>query len=211
MRFIVGIDEVGRGCLAGPVTVAAVAIPMNYRPRTSNLELRDSKKLTAKQREEWFEWIRERSKSPVQSSKLYYVRANVYPKTIDRINISQAANLAATRALKKLLANSQLGLANRVKIFLDGGLYLNSKSLMASGYILNPRTIVRGDEKYNCVKLASIVAKVGRDRIMKRHHRTFPVYRFDQHVGYGTRVHIRAIKKHGPCELHRLTFIKNFV
>ena len=220
IQFVVGIDEVGRGCLAGPVTVVAVAAPANlkfkikkflpahaYRQaggRQVKLPLRDSKKLTARQREAWFEYIK-------AQPKILRARANVYPKTIDRINISQAANLAATRAMKRLLANGQKGLANRATVLLDGGLYLNVKSLLASGYTLNPHTVIRGDEKFNSVKLASIVAKVNRDKIMKRNHGKFPQYGFDEHVGYGTKKHIAAIKKHGICRLHRLTFVKNFV
>ena len=220
IQFVVGIDEVGRGCLAGPVTVVAVAAPANlkfkikkflpahaYRQaggRQVKLPLRDSKKLTARQREAWFEYVK-------TQPRILRARANVYPKTIDRINISKAANLAATRAVKKVIKLLDSKLLSTSKIYLDGGLYLNIKALSASGYALNPRTVIRGDEKFNSVKLASIVAKVSRDKIMKRNHGKFPQYGFDEHVGYGTKKHIAAIKKHGICKLHRLTFVKNFV
>lgn len=198
-RLILGIDEVGRGCLAGPVTVAVVALPVNLKFKN----LRDSKQLTAAQREDWFRKIQ-------NNPKILHARANVYPKTIDRINISQAANLAATRAVARLLGSGVKGMGYRVKIFLDGGLYLN-KSLNPKRYTLNPRTIVRGDEKFNCVKLASIVAKVSRDRIMRRNHKKYPEYGFADHVGYGTKKHITALRKHGPVEIHRLTFLRNFI
>ena len=194
--------------MAGPVTVAALALPPKFKLKSLKLKvkLRDSKKLSAKQRERFFEAAK---KHP----QIFYARANVYPKTIDRINISQAANLAATRALKKLLVNSKWQIVNRkskINVFLDGGLYLNK---IANYHlpVTSCRTVVRGDEKYNAIKLASIVAKVNRDRIISRNHCDYPIYGFAQHKGYGTRLHIKAIKKHGICELHRLTFIKNFV
>ncbi len=228
-RYLVGIDEVGRGCLAGPVTVAAVALPVELRIRNYELgKLKDSKKLTAIQRERWWHWIK--SKSPARKSDrsihnsppkadaplaqkfilrdlIFYAKASVHPKIIDRINISQAANLAATRALKKVC--SMLDVRNVGSVLLDGGLYLNNPTLIIAH--LEPRTITKGDEKFNCVKLASIVAKVHRDRIMKRLHKKFPQYGFDEHVGYGTKAHIASIKKYGYCELHRWTFLKNFV
>ncbi len=204
-RFILGIDEVGRGCLAGPVVVAACALPVNLKFKSFKFKVpfKDSKKLSARQREEWFQWVK-------ANPKISYAKASVYPKIIDRMNISQAANLAATRALKRLLANIFFFLANS-KVILDGGLFVNQKSLLAGGYTLNPRTIVKADEKFNCVKLASIVAKVHRDKIMRRNHKKFPQYGFDQHVGYGTKIHVAAIRKHGYCELHRLSFLGNFV
>lgn len=199
-KWLIGIDEVGRGALAGPVTVAAVAAPVNskFEILNSNLKLKDSKKLTEKQREEWFRWVH-------QCQRLYYATASVYPKVIDRINISQAANLAATRAFKKLLTKNLQLTIDRKKIFLDGGLFLK-KSLVVSRQLL-VSTIVRGDEKFNCIKLASIVAKVKRDRLMKHYHKKFPEYGFDEHKGYGTKAHLAALKKHGPCKLHRRSFL----
>ena len=192
----IGIDEVGRGPLAGPVMVAVLALPAGGKFKN----LRDSKKLSSKQREKWSAWIKEQ--------KIPFATASVYPKVIDRINVSRAANLAATRAFKKVMELCGYELS-KVRVLLDGGLYLN-RILNPKSYILNPRTVVRGDEKYNCIKVASIVAKVKRDRIMKRNHKKYPQYGFDEHKGYGTKKHIVAIKKHGICKLHRLTFVKNF-
>ncbi|MBI2025036.1 MAG: ribonuclease HII [Candidatus Harrisonbacteria bacterium] len=197
-RYLIGIDEVGRGCLAGPVTVAAVAIPADSKFR----KLKDSKKLSARRRKEWFGFIK-------TQPNIFYKIARVYPKIIDKKNISQAANLAATRAFQKLAAELDLS-AGKTKVFLDGGLYIN-KILDSRYQILDIRTVVKGDEKYNCVKLASIAAKVHRDGIMIRHHKKFPVYGFADHKGYGTKIHVLALKKYGPCSLHRLTFIKKFV
>lgn len=202
-RFILGIDEVGRGCLAGPVTVAVVALPVELRIKNYELgKLKDSKQLSAKQREAWLGWLK-------NNPQILHAHANVYPKVIDRINISQAANLAATRAVARLVSSIKYPVSS-IKIILDGGLYLN-KLPDTEHRILNTRTVVRGDEKFNCVKLASIVAKVNRDRLMRNNHKKYPDYGFNEHKGYGTSVHIRALKRHGLCKLHRLTFIKNFV
>ena len=212
-NYVIGIDEVGRGPLAGPVTVGAVALPLkfkiiNHRPKTKSknqklLPLRDSKKLSAKQREEWMRWIRGQRKEESGKQLIFYATASVYPKVIDRINISQAANLAAQRAFTKLGRMSGVRSWMKARILLDGGLYINHPA----SHIL-PRTIIKGDEKYNCIKLASIIAKVKRDRIMKRNHKKFPQYGFDEHVGYGTKKHIAALKKHGPCSIHRRSFLK---
>ncbi len=203
-QYVIGIDEVGRGPLAGPVTVAAVATT-NLKSQISNLKnlkLRDSKKLSPRQREIWFKFIKE-------NKKIYYAIASVSPKIIDRINISRAANLAATRALARLLANKKLATRD-LKIFLDGGLHLNTKTLMPNGYWLNSKTLVKADEKIPAVSLASIVAKVTRDRRMKKLHKKFPQYDFINNVGYGTKKHIKAIKKYGLCKIHRRTFAKKF-
>lgn len=196
-----GIDEVGRGSLAGPITVTAVAIPHRLRFKE---KVRDSKGLTSAGREAWFSAI-------YAHPAIFHATAFVYPKTIDRVNIAEAANLAATRALACLLAASDLGFATKVEILLDGGLFINAKIFAARSYALNPRTIVRGDQKYTCIKLASIVAKVKRDHTMRRWHRIYPAYGFAVHKGYGTKAHIAALKRHGGSPIHRLTFIKNFV
>ena len=190
-KFIIGIDEVGRGSLAGPVVVAALAIPQNIELRIKNLglKLRDSKQLSPIQREKWFDYLK-------NHPKISYATASMAQKIIDRINIPQAANLAATKALKKL--NSKFYILNP-KIFLDGGLYLNSNGL-------NSKTVIKGDEKITAVKLASIVAKVTRDRYMVRLHKKYPQYGFDAHKGYGTKRHKLAINKFGTSPIHRLTF-----
>ncbi len=212
-KYIVGIDEVGRGPLAGPVVVCALALPAGFLIRKSNLlpPLRDSKKLTKLQREIWWAWIK-------NNPKISYALARVYPRRIEKINISQAANLAATRAVQKIISNGSTGSPNNyplslskgdIKIFLDGGLYLNP--LVANRYSLVARTVIKGDEKITAVKLASIIAKVTRDRFMDKLHKKYPGYGFDKHKGYGTSAHVAAIRKLGPCVAHRATFLKNFV
>ncbi len=293
-NYVIGIDEVGRGPLAGPVTVAAVAAPVNVKFKMQNAKLRDSKRLSEHQREAWFRHLK-------TNPLIMCAVSSVTPRVIDRINISRAANVAATRALRRLVT-SHWSLATRVgeqdlnasrlsganltqiqgarsdvcpeaherqvprpragmkmghirpplrgssemanffvapprssvplhlrrrslklahfrasqadsrsnpvlQVFLDGGLFVDSDSLAASGYRLVARTIVRGDERYRAIKLASIVAKVRRDRLMRRYHKKFPQYGFDRHKGYGTKAHYRALRKYGPSALHRLTFL----
>jgi len=209
MQYLVGIDEVGRGSLAGPVVVAAVALSsdLEIKNKEFKMKLRDSKKLSVKQREHWLEWIKNHNSSVKGHRQIYYAAASVYPKVIDRINISKAANLAAKRAFTKLcLIIGEQRMCN-ARVILDGGLFL-SKVNSCQPYSIH--TIVGGDEKYNCIKLASIVAKVKRDRLLRHHHKQYPQYGFNQHKGYGTKMHLEAIKKYGLCPLHRLTFIKNF-
>jgi len=203
-NFIIGIDEVGRGALAGPVTVAAFLLPRNFQFPNSNfqkiskIKLKDSKKLSPRQREIWFKCIKE-------NQNLFYAIASTPPKLIDKINISQAANLAATNALQALIKNYKLKIKN-CRVYLDGGLHLNTKTLNTKYLILNTKTIIRGDEKIPAITLASIVAKVTRDCRMKRAHKKYPTYDFINNVGYGTKKHIKAIKKSGHSPIHRKSF-----
>ncbi len=194
--YIIGIDEVGRGSLAGPVVVAAVALPAGARFRN----LKDSKKLSADKREEWFAYVKKES--------IAYTVARVYPKGIDIINISGAANLAAVKSFSRLLGRLGIKRQKNLKIFLDGGLYL-TKSRPHSIKFENwqTKTIIKGDEKINAIKLASIVAKVTRDKYMKRLHNSYPQYNFHINKGYGTKNHIKSIKKHGSSEVHRRSFV----
>ncbi len=217
LRYIIGIDEVGRGALAGPVTVAAVAITVNPKPKIRNpkpkLKLRDSKKLSPRQREIWFQWIKEHS-NILENIGMFFTTAKVSPKVIDRINISNAANLAATRALSKLVKYFTIVkylTKSKVEVFLDGGLYINKPTTNNSrpttkNYKI--KTITKGDEKIPAIMLASIIAKVTRDRMMVKLHKKYPKYNFDRHKGYGTKKHIKAIRKHGPTKVHRLAFLK---
>jgi len=223
LRYIIGIDEVGRGALAGPVVVAVVILSKNFQtkirvnpllknknPRQSAsisiIKLRDSKKLTPRQREIWFEYIK-------THPRIFYATANVSPKIIDKINISNAANLAATRALLKLLNNNAIALLlskkQKMKVFLDGGLYINKPTTDNSRLTTKNckiKTIIKGDEKIPAIMLASIIAKVSRDRLMKKLHGKYPRYDFINNVGYGTKKHLRAIKKYGRLLIHRKSF-----
>jgi len=225
-HYVIGIDEVGRGALAGPVVVAALAAPYSLIKHKldsrifanknlrliRDIRLKDSKRLTARQREIWFQYIKKSQKSKVKGQRLYYKTASVSPKIIDKINISQAANLAATTAFKKLLKYDAIAsyLSKRkIRIFLDGGLYINkpiTNNLRLTIKNYKTKTIIKGDEKIPAIAMASIMAKVSRDKRMRRLHKRYPQYDFINNVGYGTKKHIKAIKKFGPSPIHRKSF-----
>lgn len=189
-HYIIGVDEVGRGALAGPVTVAVALIPS----KTNFKKLKDSKKLSPAQREKWFKVFK-------NDPKIRYVTAKIHPRKIEKINISKAANLAAFRAFIRLTTNYSL-LPTNYQVFLDGGLYLgNGKNRLPA------KTVIRGDQKIPAIKIASIIAKVSRDKLMTRLAKKHPKFGFEIHKGYGTRAHYAAIKKFGPSEIHRLTFL----
>jgi ribonuclease HII len=198
-KYVIGIDEVGRGALAGPVVVAALAIPEKFRiiKKENFPKLKDSKKLSPRQREIWLGWIKSRS-------EIFYATAGVYPKVIDRINISRAAELAAGRAFKKLARKIGTVSAKRSEILLDGGLYLRGFDFQK----LKQKTIIKGDEKIPAISLASIAAKVFRDGIMRKKRGDYPEYGFSSHKGYGTKNHFCEIRKFGITKIHRLTFLK---
>ncbi|MBI2514902.1 ribonuclease HII [Candidatus Wolfebacteria bacterium] len=215
-KFIIGIDEVGRGALAGTVTVAAVALPRNFqfpilnfqlnsKYKISKLKLRDSKRLTPKRREVWFRYVNQQTTANNKRQRIFYAVASVTPKVIDKINISNAADLAATRALEKLITNYQLPIT-KTKVFLDGGLYIKELRIKNKELRIKGKTIIKGDEKIPAIALASIMAKVTRDRYMKKFHRKYPEYDFINNVGYGTKKHIKAVRKYGLSLIHRRSF-----
>ena len=183
---IIGIDEAGRGPLAGPVVVAGIKIRSAKTAKRLFAGIRDSKKLSAKKREEWFLRL-------TRHSSIEYAVARVWNHVIDRVNITRAANIAAARVCRRL--SSKKG---RVFAVLDGGLYLPDS--------IPQKTIIKGDERIPVIAAASIIAKVTRDRIMMRLHKKFPQYRFDLHKGYGTRLHKEYIRRHGYSGVHRRTF-----
>lgn len=188
VKYLIGIDEAGRGPLAGPVAVGAVILLTQIKQR-----IRDSKQLTAKQRDEWYEWLCEQQKQ----NKLNFVAVLVSEKVIDKIGINKAIAWGIKQCLIRLKIQN-----SKAKILLDGG-------LKASVEFKNQKTIIRGDEKESVIALASIAAKVTRDRKMLTLHKRYPLYNLAQHKGYGTAAHYRALKKHGPCPIHRRSFIKN--
>lgn len=199
MEHHIGIDEAGRGALAGPVVVAAVAIPRGFKSHISGLpRLKDSKKLSASQRELWYAYLR-------KAKGVYLHAARVYQKQIDKRNIARSANLAASRALEGVILDMG-STPKRHKILLDGGLYLGSPKHRA----LKTSTIIKGDEKIVAIKLASIVAKVTRDRYMLKLDQRYREYDFATHKGYGTSEHFRALKKHGISNVHRLTYLGGY-
>lgn len=190
-KYIIGLDEVGRGCFAGPITVGAVL----KNGRVNLRGIKDSKKLSAKQREEWIPKFK----------NLKIAISSVGAPIIDKIGISRAATLAVGRCLRKLNSKHEFRNSNfGFRILLDGSLY-------APKTYLNQTTIIKGDEKIPIIAAASIVAKVHRDKKMIRLHKRFPEYGLDEHKGYGTRRHQLAIKKYGLSPLHRRSFCANIL
>lgn len=182
VNFIAGVDEVGRGPLAGPVVCAAVIMPLD----DIIAGVTDSKKLSEKRREELSALIIKKA--------IAYSIFQVSEKEIDEINILQA--------VKKCMTGAVQGLSVAPDIVLVDGLNI--------GLSYNAEYIVKGDLKSYTIGCASIVAKVYRDNLMTEQAKTFPDYGFEKHKGYGTKAHIDKIKEIGPCSLHRKTFIKNF-
>ncbi|MFH1246457.1 MAG: ribonuclease HII [Candidatus Liptonbacteria bacterium] len=211
MRYTIGIDEVGRGPLAGPVVVAALKISNKFKYSKKQLGiLKDSKRLSHTRRKKWVEYLK-------TNPHIEYTIGRAYPVTIDRINIARAANRAAHSAFVRLCAmrankSTKNGreiikinkLSKLHKIFLDGGLYIKNKE---NSQKIGAKTIIRGDEKIKAIALASIIAKENRDQLMVRLAKKYPGYGFEIHKGYGTRLHYRRIKKLGPSIVHRLTFL----
>ncbi len=184
IKYICGIDEAGRGPLAGPVVVGAVILPENSFIEGVN----DSKKISEKKREKIYEQIIEEA--------IAYSVGIVDQKKIDEINILNATKLGVKIALEGLKQKPEI-------ILIDA---LNNIDTLGIPYI----SVVKGDAKNYCISAASIIAKVTRDRIMREWDEIYPIYGFARHKGYGTAEHIRIIKENGACKLHRKTFIKNF-
>ncbi len=189
---IIGIDEVGRGPIAGPVAVCAFACHGDFvlLENDKKLPLRDSKKLSEIQREQWFK-ILSKLKS---AGKCDFAVAMIAASEIDRIGIARALRLCVSRTLTRLETSEE------ETIILDGSLY-------APKEFTNQRTIIKGDENEMAITLASIIAKVTRDRYMTKLHEEYPDYGFKDHKGYGTKAHYDVLAKHGPTPIHRKSFL----
>lgn len=179
-RLIAGVDEVGRGALAGPVVAAAVILDPQ-RPLPDGLD--DSKKLTAR--------ARERIADEVMQTALAFSVGQVEPEEIDRINILQASRLAMLEALKQLDPCADFLLIDAVQLKETG---------------LPQKAIIHGDSISASIAAASVVAKTYRDALMRSFHEIYPQYNFAKHVGYSTREHLEALRVHGPCLFHRQSF-----
>lgn len=185
VNYICGIDEAGRGPLAGPVVVASVIMP-----KDSMLEgVNDSKKVSEKKREKLYEEI--------INSAISYSVAIIDQKEIDQINILNATKRGLTKSVKELKVKPDI-------ILVDA---LNNIDTCGIPY----ESIIKGDAKSYSIAAASIIAKVTRDRIMRQWDEVYPQYGFAKHKGYGTANHIAAIKENGLCQLHRLSFVKNII
>ncbi len=204
IKYKIGIDEVGRGPVAGPVAVCATFIEVvNEKYLVGELEgMTDSKKLSEKKREKFFEKIKNLKDCGMLFSSVVFVSA----VDIDSVGIVPAIQKALDRALENIFKNEQLKKVSlsEVKILLDGGLHAPEK-------FVNQETIIRGDQKEFTISVASVTAKVLRDRKMKEYGNQFPQYLFEKHKGYGTKAHMEAIEKHGLSLLHRKTFLKKFL
>ena len=190
-QYIVGVDEVGRGPLAGPVVAGAVLLCGINAPSTSIFqELRDSKQLTAAKREHLYSVF-------TNHPNIIWGIGRVSEKTIDNINIFKASKLAMALAIQNLEQKLRKGMTIDT-VVIDGNMTLDIDFPQLS--------IVKADEKILSCSAASVIAKVARDRIMARYHKLYPAYRFDMHKGYGTKDHIAALLRHGPCNIHRKSF-----
>ena len=185
IQYLCGIDEAGRGPLAGPVVVAAVIMP-----KDSKLEgVNDSKKVSEKKREMLYEQIKEEAIS--------YSVAIVDEKEIDQVNILNATKEGLTTAIRGLKVKPE-------RIIVDALTGIDTCGIPYD-------SVIKGDAKCYSIAAASILAKVTRDRIMRKMDEVYPEYGFEKHKGYGTAAHIAAIKEYGLCPIHRKSFTKNFV
>ena len=183
VKVICGVDEAGRGPLAGPVCAAAVILP----PHLEIPGLTDSKKLTDKKRRELFPVIQEKA--------IAYGIGFASEQEIDEINILQATFLAMQRAIDQLEGKAELAL-------IDGN--------RETDFGLPVMTVVKGDSRSANIAAASVLAKVSRDNVMDELAKEYPQYGFEIHKGYGTKAHYAALTEHGPCDIHRMSFLKKF-
>ena len=184
-KLICGVDEAGRGPLAGPVCAAAVILPQDLEIEGLN----DSKKLSEKKREQLFDIITEKA--------IAYCVAYGTLQEIEEKNILQATFLAMNRAIEGLPKKADFALVDGNKI--------------PAGIKIPAAAIVKGDAKSMSIAAASILAKVSRDRLLMEYDQKYPQYQFAKHKGYGTKLHTDLIKEYGPCEIHRLSFLKNIL
>lgn len=182
IEYICGVDEAGRGPLAGPVFAAAVILPENYEIEGLN----DSKKLSEKKREFLFDEI-------IKHAVAYSIQS-IDPEKIDEINILEATMLAMKNAIEGLSTEPQY-------VFIDG-------NKIPKDLKIPTEFVIKGDATSASIAAASILAKVSRDRFMLEMDKKFPEYCFEKHKGYGTKLHYERLREFGPCEIHRLTFLK---
>jgi ribonuclease HII len=196
--YFIGVDEVGRGPVAGPVYVCGLYISAKNLEKiikeAGKLPLRDSKKLTEKMREKWFSKITEFA----DLGLLKYVVSKAPAKEIDEKGIAVCIKASVKNSVIKIGADK-----DKTKVLLDGGLSVEEDFIEES--------FIKGDENLPVISLASIVAKVLRDKEMADLSKEYPEYHFEKHKGYGTKAHMDAILKHGLTEFHRKSFLKKFL
>jgi ribonuclease HII len=182
-KYVVGVDEAGRGPLAGPVVAGAVLIN-DFNLIKKNKLIRDSKQLSEKQRKQAYNFLIDKVKWGI---------GIVSEKEIDRINILQATKKAMIKAINDLHKKTKIDF-----VILDGNMKINIKH--------KQKSVIKGDQKVLSCSAASIIAKVTRDEIMIKYDKTYPQYNFKKHKGYGTLEHMKNIKKHGLCKIHRKSY-----
>lgn len=182
-RYVLGVDEAGRGPLAGPIAVGAVLV--GKKGKIVLKGIKNSKKLSMAQREKWNKILR-------KNFECRYITIN--NRTIDRMGIQKATMLGVRRVLGNFSGHPDI-------VLLDG--------LMSAPQKYRQKTIIKGDEKEPVIAAASIIAKVARDRKMIKMNKKFPKYGFDKHKGYGTKSHYKKIEKYGISKMHRKSFLKN--
>lgn len=192
--IVIGVDEVGRGALAGPLVVGSVCFnPYNgLLEKISTVGINDSKKLTRR--------IRSRLSTFIKQKAYSYSTAEISTSVINRLGISKAFQMGARKAISLLRLEN-----GKKKYILVDAFYI--KYLYGVG-IKNQKAIIHGDEKSISIAAASIIAKVKRDALMSKLHRQYPLYKWRKNKGYGTRIHREAIRKHGKTKLHRDLFIR---
>lgn len=188
-RLLIGVDEAGRGPLAGPVSIGVVLVPVRFNLTKRFPGLKDSKQLSLQRREELYELMLQYAQAGELDFRVRYAG----PHTIDTIGINRAVYLAIYRGVRAVALEPR-----HVHVLLDGLLYAPKA--------YSQETIIGGDESEPLIALASIVAKVRRDRLMRRLARQYPEYGFDEHKGYGTKSHYAAIQKYGLSDIHRRTY-----
>jgi len=204
LKLLIGVDEAGRGALAGPVSVGLIAWEIKDWPKIKKFLQaypagKDSKKLTPKQRDFWFGKIKELEKEGLLISQV----ALVSNKIIDKKGINFAIRKGIEGNLKKLEVEEALrGFTSQCQVLLDGG-------LKAPAEWVNQQTIIKGDEKELIISLASIVAKVSRDREMVKLSQKYPYHYLQQHKGYGTLLHYQKITEFGALVIHRQSYLSN--
>jgi ribonuclease HII len=198
-KCVVGLDEAGRGPLAGPVVAAAVLLKFDSEKLLKKIN--DSKKLSEKQRNYFYKVL-------TNHKNIKWGIGIVSEKIIDKINILEATKLAMQKAVKNL----QKKMKSYVPVIIDGRrLSKGSDFLLLDGNFkiksdIPQKSIIKGDQKVISISAASIIAKVTRDKIMEKFHKRYPKYGFDKHKGYPTKLHVKMIKKYGICKIHRKSF-----
>ena len=187
-KYVAGVDEAGRGPLAGPVVAAAVILPEEF----SSNQLNDSKKLSSSKREIIYNELMN------VDSKVISAFAVIDEVVIDKINILRATHMAMAQASSNLSIEPSF-------VIIDG--------MPIKDFPFNNESIIKGDSKSLSIAAASVIAKVERDRIMLNYSKEYPEYKFEKHKGYGTKLHLDALKKFGPCKIHRKSFapVKKFL